>query len=310
MAMNHLHASGGALGGTAMMTVEEMKKRKAELGYTSRMIAEKAGLPASTVAKIFSGETSRPRYVTMQALEAVLSEKAGSGRYSSQRYDEQRIADQWSYYVGEPLAEYKAEYGHDNAEDGSEPPHRKWPRQGSYTLEDYYSIPDDVRVELIDGVIYDMTAPFRIHQRLQVCLTVELELCIREHGKDCEVYAAPTDVRLDCDDRTMVQPDVIVLCHEDTNPKRIEGAPEFVAEILSESTRRKDCLLKLNKYMAAGVREYWIIDPKKQKVFVYIFDQDPLPEQYSFDDIIPVGISGGECSIDFGRIKEAVRSYL
>ena len=56
--------------------------------------------------------------------------------------------------------------------------------------------------------------------------------------------------------------------------------------------------------MNAGVKEYWIVDTDNEKVMVYMFEKDYLPTQYTFDDMIPIGISNGECSIDFSRIKD------
>ena len=88
-------------------------------------------------------------------------------------------------------------------------------------------------------------------------------------------YIAPVDVQLDCDDKTMVEPDVIILCDRSKDINRcIYGAPDFVAEVLSKSTRRKDIGVKTYKYANAGVREYWMIDPKDMKVIVYTFAQN------------------------------------
>ena len=155
-----------------------------------------------------------------------------------------------------------------------------------------------------------MTAPRRIHQEILGQLYLEFSGCIekhnKRHGSKCKVYFAPVDVRLFRDDRNMFEPDLIVLCHEDNNEMRIEGAPEFVLEVLSDSTRSKDCLLKLNKYLQAGVHEYWIVDPRTRKIFAYDFKEDVLPEVFTFSDKVPVSISGGECKIDFRKICAAV----
>ena len=67
---------------------------------------------------------------------------------------------------------------------------------------------------------------------------------------------------------------------------------------------------KLNKYRFAGVREYWIIDPEVLKILVYDLEHEKIPEQYSFEDTVPVLISGGTCSIDFKKILERIRRYL
>lgn len=178
---------------------------------------------------------------------------------------------------------------------------------GEFTLQDYYALPEDVRTELIDGVIYDMAAPALYHQSIAAELTTVFRNYI--HGKDgqCLALSGPVDVQLNCDDKTMVQPDVLIVCDPDKIRKHVVfGAPDFVVEILSPSTKEKDRTLKLRKYREAGVREYWIVDPDREEVEVYLF-QDPelitLPRVYRFQDIIPVGIYGGDCRVDFARVS-------
>lgn len=277
------------------VTIEEMRARKKELGYTNEMVAEKSGVSLGTVQKIFGGATSSPRYETIRKLEAALWPAGENYRPETGSVSgPDRLRESMFRYTAGTSA-LKTEPAHDG----------KWPRQGEYTLDDYYALPDDVRVELIDGVIYDMTAPTRKHQTIALHLWRQLDECIEEHCAPCIAYAAPVDVRLDSNDKTMVQPDIVVLCHEDDNDMRIEGAPEFVAEILSPSTRSKDCVIKLNKYMTAGVLEYWIIDPDEEKVFVYDFEEGCILKQYDFADRIPVAISNGKCEIDFALIKTA-----
>jgi Uma2 family endonuclease len=121
----------------------------------------------------------------------------------------------------------------------------------------------------------------------------------------CEVFLSPCDVRLDKDNYTMVQPDLLAVCGENDEEIEIryEGAPDLVVEILSPSSRSKDQVLKLYKYHNAGVREYWIIDPKYKTVTVHRFeDEDYTPQVYKFESQIPVGISQGKCTIDFSRV--------
>lgn len=282
------------------MTIEEMKERKKELGYTNAMVAEKSGVSLGTVQKIFGGATSSPRYETVRKLEAALW-PAGEdyGAKTSSGIGTDRIRESVFRYTTGSSA-LRVERTQDE----------KWPRQGEYTLDDYYALPDDARVELIDGVIYDMTAPTRKHQTIALHLWRQFVECIEEHSAPCIAYAAPVDVRLDADEKTMVQPDVFVLCHEDDNDARIEGAPEFAAEVLSPSTKSKDCVIKLNKYMNAGVKEYWIIDPDEEKVFAYDFADGCELKQYDFTDSIPVAISKGMCEIDFAGIKAAADRKL
>ena len=180
-------------------------------------------------------------------------------------------------------------------------------RQGEYTLEDYYAIPDDIRVELIDGVIYDMSAPTFTHQDLAFELAVFLRNYIKDKKGKCKTYVSPIDVQLDRDDKTMVQPDVIVVCDRDKIMNRcLYGAPDFVVEILSPSTSKKDSTIKLKKYKHAGVREYWMVDPDKKKVVVYDWNKSDIPAVFGFDAKVSVGIFDGECVIDFAEIFEEI----
>ena len=115
---------------------------------------------------------------------------------------------------------------------------------------------------------------------------------LRKKKGNCRVYAAPFDVRLDEDDRTVVQPDLAIVCHtERLDEKGMKGAPDFVAEVISESTGKKDYTLKLQKYWNAGVREYWVIDPFKEKIVTYQFQGEEMDIKiYGFKDKVPVGI--------------------
>lgn len=181
-------------------------------------------------------------------------------------------------------------------------------QQGEYTLEDYYAIPDERRVELIDGIIYDMAAPSNVHQILADEILVQLKQYVKKKGGTCIPMGAPVDVQLDCDDKTMVQPDVLVVCDRDkVKFQNIYGAPDFIIEILSRSTRKKDLCLKLAKYMQAGVREYWIVDPDKKYIFVYDFENEGELTLYTFQDSVPVQIFDGECQVDFSEIYAYVR---
>lgn len=122
----------------------------------------------------------------------------------------------------------------------------------------------------------------------------------KEHGA-CQVFIAPTDIQLDKDDdKTMVQPDLSVVCDETKiTEKCIVGAPDFIVEILSPSTREKDSLIKVNKYRETGVREYWMVDIDKKKVIVYNFEKDCIPAILGYDKSIPVQIYGGKLEITF-----------
>ena len=141
-----------------------------------------------------------------------------------------------------------------------------------YTYADYARWDDEGRYELIDGAVYMMASPSQAHQEVLV------ELCGQFRGilkdKPCKVFVAPFDVCLNGagdEDDTVVQPDILVVCDKSKlDGKRCNGAPDMVAEILSPSTSGRDRFIKFNKYLQAGVREYWIVDPTDKIVTVYI----------------------------------------
>lgn len=121
---------------------------------------------------------------------------------------------------------------------------------------------------------------------------------------------SPVDVRLDCDDRTIVQPDVLILCDKDKIRKwGIDGAPDFCLEIISESTGRKDYIKKLQKYTDAGVKEYWIIDPYRRRLMTYCWKDDYLPHMYPLDGKVGVELYDGELEIDLGQIAPLIQDY-
>ena len=256
------------------MTLSEMKERKKELGYSYEQIADMSGVPLSTVQKVFSGVTQSPRYDTLLAIEKVLED------YSANRIGEAGIS-----YGSYPMK-----------------------KQGEYTVEDYYNWPIDERIELIDGVIYHVSMPSIRHQRIVGEIDFIFKSFVKRKKGKCEIFGAGIDVRLDCDDRTMVVPDISVVCVKDKFTEQyLDGAPDLVVEVLSPSTRKKDMTLKLSKYAEAGVREYWIIDPKKETVIVYEFSREDEADTqihfYTFENQIPVGIWNGECVVDFAEIK-------
>lgn len=160
-----------------------------------------------------------------------------------------------------------------------------------YTIKDIYALPDGERAELIDGRIYMMAPPKRIHQELVSQFTKVIGQYIDTHKGLCKVYPAPFAVFLNADDKNYVEPDISVICSQDKlDEYGCNGAPDWVVEIISPSTQHMDYDIKLFKYRAAGVREYWIVNPTTQTVNVYDFEKKEKTCQYSFDDDIPVCI--------------------
>ena len=151
---------------------------------------------------------------------------------------------------------------------------RKFERNERYTYADYASWDDESRYELIDGKAYMMSSPTATHQRIIGRFFLQLSALLA--GKQCEVFIAPFDVCLyakgDGDD-TVVQPDLIVVCDKSKIEKsRCNGAPDLIIEVISPSTSRFDRITKLNKYLQAGVREYWIADPDDKAVAAHTLE--------------------------------------
>ena len=162
------------------------------------------------------------------------------------------------------------------------------------TLEQYEALPEDKRAEVFDGVIYDMARPSQIHQTILTELLVIIRNYIKSKNGSCSVFPAPFDVKLSDKPLTIVQPDIMVICDKDKlDGKRCNGAPDFIIEIVSPSSRRMDYYKKCALYAESGVREYWIVDPAKEKVVVYCYENDSDPCLYSFDADVPVGIYPG-----------------
>ena len=125
-----------------------------------------------------------------------------------------------------------------------------------YTIDDIYALPDGERAELIDGKIYYMAPPSRTHQRISGKLYQTIANYIDSTGGKCEIYAAPFAVFLNDDDINYLEPDISVICDQSKlDDKGCHGAPDWVIEVVSPSSKPRDYMAKLFKYRNAGVME-------------------------------------------------------
>ena len=312
-----------------MDIIEELKNYKRNLGFSNEEIAEKSGIPLGTVQKIFGGVTRSPRRKTLLALEAFFRDSyryddpdsINTGENNSSNTGRSNTSST-SSEVRESSFTYNAEKDGGTGSYGPDPgwiiksntegdPYNEngkliFTRQGTYTLDDFYALPDGVRAELIDGVLYEFNAPSLIHQTVVFQVAKKLDVCAESHN--CVVFISPVNVQLDKDNRTMIEPDIAVLCDKGkaAHMRSVYGAPELVLEVLSDSTRKRDLTIKTAKYQQAGCREYWIVDPKNETVIVYFFEDANVIYHYTFNDKVPVRMSDGKCVIDFSEIKEAL----
>lgn len=268
------------------MTLHEIRQKKIELGYSNQQLADLSGVPLGTLQKILSGTTKAPRRETILAIEHALQKSHDEKSYQYDPNNTLTMVCETSSYLATAS------------------------NKRLYTLEDYLALPDEQRVELIDGVFYDMAAPTTVHQAIGGFIYKTLLDHVLAHGGKCMPFMSPVDVQLDRDDKTVVQPDVLIVCdREKFQNGRVFGAPDFIVEVLSKSTRKKDMQLKLSKYGNAGVREYWMIDPEKKCVVVYDLENEEIPVIYHKEDKIPVRIWDNACEIDMGMIFDYI-SFL
>lgn len=126
---------------------------------------------------------------------------------------------------------------------------------------------------------------------------------IRENRGNCKVYPAPLAVYLNRDNKTYLEPDIILVCDPGKmKEKGCYGAPDFVAEIVSPSTQSRDYFLKLNKYQDAGVKEYWIPDIRRDTIHVYDF-AGRTKTTYGFEEKVRLGVPEG-LEVDFSELEQ------
>ena len=167
---------------------------------------------------------------------------------------------------------------------------------GIYSYADYLVWKIKERVELLKGKILEMSAPSPIHQEISGNLQGALFVFLK--NSRCKLYTAPFDVRFpqkgESQVYTVVQPDLCVVCDfEKIDSKGCVGAPDLVVEILSPGNSKKEMKSKFVLYQEEGVREYWVVDPERELVFVYVAENKkfkptiPIADDYVYSTIFP-----------------------
>lgn len=292
------------------MTVDQMRRLKQEYGLSYETISKETGVPYSTVSKILMGITKSPRQNTIARMSAYFRKLQRFPESETQAGD----TDSGDPAAGERLQEKDFLLDPESAVVRIPGAHT----DRLVTFSERESLPEQHRTELIDGVLYDMAAPQMQHQDLIRLMSRQIDDCIRRSGDQCRVYFAPSDVVLkETDPATVLQPDLDVICHRDRiRDGRYYGAPKFVIEVLSPSTKRKDLTVKLQKYADAGVSEYWMVDPDGKKVIVCDLEScrdegnpSDMIYLYGFEHTVPVLSSGGTCFVDFAAISRDMEEF-
>ncbi|MDD6195125.1 MAG: Uma2 family endonuclease [Lachnospiraceae bacterium] len=291
------------------MTVEELRKRKKRLKLTTQQLALLAELPLGTVSKILTGETKNPSYLTIEKLEATIEKEEMLARVEAY----QKAMHQ--YFLEHPEDEgnqkkFEEIYRKVNRLNDAPIPYAV-PREeesamyGSLALQDQRITINELSkmgesrdLQLIDGHLVVSEMAGVSHQRMVKRLGRSISDFVEKKQGTCEVFDVGVNVYLDEDEYTLVIPDIAVVCNPSQITERgVVGAPDWVIEVVSPSTRQNDYHKKLHKYMDAGVREYWIVDMDRRMVSVCINGEPMQVTIYSFDDEIPVHIYEGELCI-------------
>ena len=289
-------------------TIEELKQLKARYGLTYEDIRQNCTLSISTIQKAFGGINKHPRHSTLEELSSAMDRLVpdhANVSYDFLSTDAAYVREQSSFYS-------RGSSALDNSSGRSF--NQEIFTQSGYTYDDYMKLdlPDGMRVELIDGVIYEMSAPTLTHQTISFYFARTFDDFIRKNKGKCKVYISPVDVRLEfaTTDMTVVQPDVLVICDrsKDEDKKTVKGAPDYILEVLSPSSRKIDTNLKLRKYRETGVREYWIVDYDSGVVIKNVFTDGEWTKIYTTSDVVPVEIYDGKLEIDFNDLRKYVES--
>lgn len=298
------------------MKSEEMEKRRKLLGYSYAEVAEMTGIDEKRVREVLRCEADHLYLEDAFALEVAVTEP-----YPLTRENVRKIVAEMLRVSDEPEARQ------DRRKNGyiRETPvyqiksavRRK--RQGEYTIADYKSLPDETMpyVEMINGVfIYARSSPTPWHQLVLQEIMWTMDSYIKKNQGTCFVFVAPVDVyiqetkgqSLSEKGNTFLKPDGFIVCNrENIRDTGVMGAPDFIVEVLSKSTRRNDLKKKKRVYQESGVREYWMVDMEHEKIIVYCFEDKSEPVIYGFDDEIPVGIYNRDLKIHFQRIHELLK---
>jgi len=144
------------------------------------------------------------------------------------------------------------------------------------TYDDFLLFPDDgLRHEIIDGEHYVTPSPNLRHQALLGRLYFDIESYLRQHAGNGRVFMAPLDVVFTKWD--VVEPDLLYVASDRADiltEKNVQGSPSLVVEILSPGTRRRDEGVKRRLFERGGVREYWLVDPERDRVTVFLRQED------------------------------------
>ena len=261
-------------------------------GISQRELEEMSGVRQAEISKIERGE-GNPSLKTMGRLFSAVGKELnfGSSRPAGRNSDDDNID------IASVLASGSVAHFLDPSK-----------RQGEYTVKDMELLPDGVWAELIGGVIYDMCVPTLPHQLTVKAITKAFDDFIEKNNGDCITFNGQTGLWFEDDEDDLLMPDMMVVCNQDKlKYKGVIGAPDFVLEVLSSSTRVRDLGIKSKLYKEKGVREYWVIDLKRRSIIVNDFAGKGMQKIYGLTDSIPVLIYDGSLKIDMAKALQKIK---
>ena len=249
------------------MTITDIKQLKEKDGMTNKQISELTGIALFVVDGIFSGDIEEPKYMTPLEFEELLT------RLEIPFYCDEKTG--YPCLIREEITSYNYHASH-------------------YALGDMVKLCNIISREVINGEIYAMSTPSRMHQFLVTKLLIRIGNHIEKKRGKCHVYPSPFGVRLFADDKTWVEPDILVICKKNImTDSGCDGAPDLIVEIVSPNNVFHDYVTKLVKYQQAGVREYWIVDPINERITLYHFQEPVQKEEYTYEDTIRSNVLEG-----------------
>lgn len=297
------------------MDINDLRKRKKDLKFTTAQLAYLAELPVSTVSKIMTGETKNPSYITIEKIDKVLLReemirrieeyKKALAEYCKSLDDQEKydiVQFEKDYRKANNLNDDPIPFAKPVTRDGNTAGNLAVSGNSRVTIDQLSLLGEDKSIELIDGKLIFGQAPGLQHQMIVQNIGESIAAFIKKNKGKCRMFNVGVNVAIDEDEYSLLIPDLVVVCDESKLTEfGINGAPDFVVEVISKSTKHLDYNDKMHKYMHAGVREYWIVDPGKEMVTVYIEGEPMMAYVYSFSDQIPVGIYEGELKININN---------
>ena len=260
------------------MNVEKLKQLKKDAGYTNKMIADESGVPIGTVQKVFSGETSAPRYKTLKAIEAVLIPASGMD-----------IPQNSSHALTRQSAGEGIVNSTDNKTAGA------------------------AAVAPSRSVLSDMIAQEIIFQIRSALQERGANVYFSAPGTPVQLTGGailsagvelPSSVhKIEGKDGVFIFPDVsMVLSRDKITGAGIVGAPDLIVEVMDGETRSMQIAVRPELYRRAGVREYWMVDTDAKNITAYDFAGEALPSMFGFSGRVPVKIFSDDCQVNFAQL--------